>query len=80
MWQVFCVRFFKNLDTCTKPNFDEIVWCYSEKADAPRQKLAQIKGKKLRFHEVVPELKNAQDKAPGNLGRFTKRSILSTRV
>jgi hypothetical protein len=52
------LQFLQNLDTlCTEPIFDGgNLWCYGDKNAIPSQQLASVNvGRKVRFHEGVPE-------------------------
>ena len=64
MWQ-YCILFpvLQNLDAlCTKPNFREIFWCFSE-ATVPQRQLDGCKQRdKILFYEGLPEFENEQSK------------------
>ena len=53
----FCIRLLKNLNTlCTEKNFaGGIVWCYSERTAVPTKQLAELRNKKIIYHEGVPD-------------------------
>src|SRR5215468_6764457 len=53
----FCIQLLKNLDTlCSEKNFaGGIVWCYSERTAVPSKQLAELRNKKIVYHEGVPD-------------------------
>src|SRR5215510_9703588 len=53
----FCIRLLKTLNTlCTEKNFaGGIVWCYSERTAVTTKQLAELRNKKITYHEGVPD-------------------------
>ena len=76
----FCIRLLKNLNTlCTEKKFaGGIVWCYSERNAVPSRQLGRLRGKKIVYHEGVPDDKFFKAKTHGKPSLIILDDLLQT--